>query len=184
MNLNHVTSPIIQGMLQRGSTVPTSLMNNHNQRLATLLSAIANLLSTGGENPYRIRAYRRAADSVLQLTEDISLVVQRGELRTIPGIGKELAAKVEEFLSSGSIRTYEELKSPLPLEVKAWVDLPGFSEPLVHDLYFRLKITTLDDLERLVCSHLLRTVPGTILQTEEVLEAIQTQRERTKRETI
>ena len=159
-------------------------MSDRNQHLASLLSAIANLLSAGGENPYRIRAYRRAADTVLQLTEDISLVARRGELRTIPGIGKELAAKVEEFLSSGTIRTYEELKTPLPSEVKLWVELPGFSEPLVHDLYFRLKITTLDDLERLVGSHLLRTVPGTILQTEEVLEAIQIQRQRAKGETI
>ena len=92
-------------------------MSSHNQQLAALLTAIANLLSTKGENQYRIRAYRRAAESVLQLNEDVSVVAQRGELRTIPGIGKDLSGKVEEFLSSGSIRTYEELKSPLPPEV-------------------------------------------------------------------
>jgi len=184
MKENHIGPPITHGMLQRGSTVPTSLMSSQNQRLAALLTAIGNILSTKGENPYRIRAYRRAAESVAQLTENISVVAQRGELRTIPGIGKELSAKVEEFLSSGSIRTYEELKTPLPLEVKAWVDLPGFSEPLVHDLYFRLKITTLDDLEQLVRSHLLRTVPGTIPQTEEVLHGIQAQREKIDKETI
>ncbi len=120
---------------------------------------------------------------MLQLNEDVRVVAQRGELRTIPGIGKDLSAKVEEFLSTGTIRTYEELKSPLPVEVKGWVDLPGFSEPFVHDLYFRLKITTLDDLEQLVRSHLIRTVPGTILQTEEVLHAIQTQREKINKET-
>lgn len=158
-------------------------MSSQNQQLAALLTAIANLLSTKGENQYRIRAYRRAAESVLQLNEDVSVVAQRGELRTIPGIGKDLSGKVEEFLSSGSIRTYEELKSPLPVEVMAWVDLPGFSEPLVHDLYFRLRITTLDDLEQLVRSHLIRTVPGTILQTEEVLHAIQAQRNKINKKT-
>ncbi len=159
-------------------------MSSENQKLATLLTAIANLLSTKGENHYRIRAYRRAVESVLQLTENISVVAQRGELRSIPGIGKDLSSKIEEFLSCGSIRTYEELKSPLPSEVKAWVDLPGFSEPLVHDLFFRLRITTLDDLEQLVRSHLIRTLPGTILQTEDVLHAIQARREKTNKEII
>ena len=154
-------------------------MTAQNQQLAAILTAIANLLATKGENQYRIRAYRRAGESVLHLSEDIGLVARRGELRTIPGIGKELSAKIEEFLSSGSIRTYEELKTPLPSEVKTWIDFPGFSEPLVHDLYFRLKITTLDDLELLVRSHLIRTVPGMILQTDEVLAAIQVRREQT-----
>ena len=152
-------------------------MTIQNRQVATLFRSIANLLSSGGTNPYRVRAYRRAADSLLQLTEDISVVAQRGELQSIPGIGKELAAKVEEFLTHGRIQTYEELKTPLPEEVKTWVDLPGFSEPLVHDLYFRLKITTLDDLERLVRSQMLRTVPGTTLPTEAVLDAIRAERE-------
>ena len=159
-------------------------MISQNQELATLLTAIANLLSTKGQNQYRIRAYHRAADSVRELNEDIGLVAQRGELQTIPGIGRELSAKIGEFLSTGSIRTYEELKTPLPPEVKAWVDLPGFSEPFVHDLYFRLKITTLDDLERLVRSHLIRTVPGPTLETDELLQAIHVQREKVDKENI
>jgi DNA polymerase (family 10) len=159
-------------------------MSSQNQKLATLLTAIANLLASRGENQYRIRAYRRAAESVLQLTEDINAIAQRGELLTIPGIGKDLSSKIEEFLSSGSMRTYEELKSPLPLDVKTWVDLPGFSEPLVHDLYFRLRITTLEDLEQLVRSHLIRTLPGTIVHTEDVLQAIKVRRRKAVREPI
>lgn len=157
-------------------------MTSQNRQLATLFRAIANLLSSRETNPYRLRAYRRAADSLERLTEDVGVVAQRGELQGIPGIGKEMAAKIEEFLSQGRIRTYEELKTPLPVEVKSWVDLPGFSEPIVHDLYFRLKITTLDDLERLVRSEMLRTMPGMNLSTETVLDAIRTQRENINRE--
>ena len=159
-------------------------MTSRNQELATLLAAIANLLSTKAQNQYRIRAYRRASESVLQLSEDIGVLAQRGELRTIRGIGKDLSAKIEEFLSSGTIRIYEELKAPLPPEVQAWTDLPGLTEPFVHDLYFRLKITTLDDLEQLVRSHLIRTVPGASLQTDELLHAIQAQRENVSKEDI
>ena len=159
-------------------------MIEENRNLATIFTAIANLLSSRGENPHRIRAYRRAADSILQLAEPVRHKAQRGELQTIPGIGKDLSQKVEEFLDHGTIRTYEELRTPLPMEVKEWVDLPGFSEPLVHDLYFRLKITSLDDLERLIRSHLLRTIPGADLNTEEVLEAILRYKEKVNQETI
>ena len=159
-------------------------MFEENQKLATILTAIANLLSSRGENPYRVRAYRRATESILQLTESVRSKAERGELQTIPGIGKDLSLKVEEFLDLGTIRTYEELRTPLPVEVQDWIELPGFSEPLVHDLYFRLKITSLDDLERLIRSHLLRTIPGTDLQTEEVLEAIKRYRDKVNQGTI
>ena len=159
-------------------------MIEENQKLATVFTAIANLLSSRGENPHRVRAYRRATDSILQLTESVRSIAQRGELQTIPGIGKELSLKMEEFLDHGTIRTYEELRTPLPQEVKEWIHLPGFSEPLVHDLYFRLKITSLDDLERLIRSHLLRTIPGADLKTDEVLEAIQHYREKVNQGTI
>lgn len=156
----------------------SSPTRTHNQELALLFTAIAGLLSSRGANPYRVRAYRRAAEAMLNLSEDIRAIAERGELRTISGIGKELASKIEEFLRYGRIGTYEELKVPLPPDVKAWVHLPGFSEPLVHDLFYRLGMTTLDDLERLVRSRLLQTVPGTTLQMEEVLEGIQALRVR------
>ena len=156
-------------------------MNNQNNQLATLFISLAALLSSRGANSHRIRAYRRAADSLLALEEDIAVVAQRGDLQTIPGIGKELSAKIQEYLIEGTIRVYEELKTPLPLEVGTWINLPGFSEPLVHDLYFRFGITTLDDLEALVRSHLLRTLPSLSQQpTEEILAAIQLLRKNPK----
>ena len=111
------------------------------------------------------------------MEEDIAKMAEQRELQTIPGIGKELSLKIEEFLASGTIRTYEELKTPLPTEVLSWINFPGFSEPLVQDLYFRLGIKTLDDLEKLVRSHLLRTIPGMDTATEEILARIQSQRE-------
>jgi len=152
-------------------------MDNRNHTIAMLLNSMAGLLSTHGANPYRIRAYRNAADSLVQVKEDIGELAQRGDLQRIPGIGKELSAKIEEFLSTGTIRAYEELTLPLPSHVKNWKNLPGFSEPLIHDLYYRLHITTLDDLEKLVRSHLLRTLPGMNQPTQELLVALQTFKE-------
>src|SRR5215217_2708078 len=147
-------------------------MHIANQQLAALFRSMAELLAAQRANPYRIRAYRRAADSILALEEDITKVGQRQDLEDIEGIGKELAVKIQEFLETGIIRTYEELKTPLPSEVNTWVTLPGLSESLVTYLYFRLGLRTLNDLEQLVRSHMLRTMPGFSGSEEHLLEAI------------
>jgi DNA polymerase (family X) len=147
-------------------------MHIANQQLAALFRSMAELLAAQRANQYRIRAYRRAADSILALEEDITKVGQRQGLEDIEGIGKELAVKIQEFLETGSIRTYEELKTPLPPEVNMWVTLPGLTESLVTYLYFRLGLRTLNDLEQLVRSHMLRTMPGFSGSEERLLEAI------------
>ncbi len=143
-----------------------------NHRLAGIFASMAGLLAAKGDNPYRVKAYRRAGETLRGLSEDVSLIAQRGELQSIDGIGKDLALKIQEFIQTGHIRAYDELRTPLPDEVKEWVTLPGFSEPVVHDLVFRLGIQTWEDLEMLVRSHLLRTLPGFHGSSEEVLEAI------------
>ncbi|HBP88531.1 MAG: histidinol-phosphatase [Nitrospira sp.] len=150
--------------------------NNINEDLTALFLSMAGLLASRGENPYKVKAYRRAADSLKSLQEDVTQVANRGELKTIPGIGKELSIKIEEFLSTGRIRAYEELKTPLPVAVREWITLPGFSEPIVHDLVFRLGITTWEDLEALAQSHLLQTLPGLGSRGGEILAAIQEKR--------
>ncbi|MEQ1626274.1 MAG: histidinol-phosphatase [Nitrospira sp.] len=151
-------------------------MPTQNERVAQVFQSIATLLASQRANPYRIRAYRRAADSILALEEDVALVAQRQELEDIDGIGKDLAGKIREFLETGTIRTYEELKTPLPPEVKSWARLPGLHDSLVSYLYARLGIRTLDDLEQLVSSHLLRTVPGFTGSEDALLQAIRQQK--------
>lgn len=151
-------------------------MNTINQELAALFSSMAGLLVTRNENPYKVRAYRRAAETIRDLPEEVSHVWERGALQSLPGIGKDLAAKIQEYLTTRRIRSYEELKTPLPESVREWVDLPGFSEPIVHDLFFRLGISTWEDLETLAKSHLLRTLPGLGARSEEIVSVIQQRR--------
>jgi DNA polymerase (family 10) len=148
-------------------------MQDNNQRLAALFRSMADLLSAQRANPYRVRAYRRAADTLLALEEDVAVVAQRQELEEIDGIGADLSKKIEEFLETGTIRAYEELKTPLPAEVKNWATLPGLSDSLVTYLYFRLGIRTLKDLEQLIQSHLLRTLPSFAGSEERLLQAVQ-----------
>ena len=144
----------------------------NNRQIAVLFRSIAELLAAQRANPYRVRAYRRAADSLLALDEDVAEVAKRKALEDLDGIGKDLSEKIEEFLKTGKIQTLESLKTPLPDQVRAWARLPGLSESLVTYLYNRLNIATLPDLEQLVRSHMLRTVPGFSGSEEDLLRAI------------
>ena len=148
-------------------------MTDTNRTLAELFQAMAELLAIRRANPHRIRAYRRAAESVTGLQEDVAAVAARGELQRIPGIGRDLSSKIQEFLKTGTIESYEELSISLPPEIAAWTALPGLSDTVVQHLYFRLGIRTLTDLETLVRSRLLRTLPGVTASDEDLLAAIQ-----------
>ncbi len=147
-------------------------MKENNQRLAGLFRSMADLLSSQRANPYRVRAYRRAADALLAIDEDVATLAERQELEDIDGIGTDLAKKIEEFLETGTIRAYEELQTPLPEEVRNWATLPGLSESLVAYMYFRLGIRTLPDLDQLIQSHLLRTLPSFSGSEEHLLLAV------------
>lgn len=137
-----------------------------------LFRSIADLLATQRANPYRVRAYRRAADSLWELNEDVAELSKQNALEDIDGVGKDLSEKIEEFLRTGKIQTLEDLRRPLPDHIKAWADLPGLSESLVTYLYGRLNIRTLGDLDKLVRSHMLKTVPGFSGSEEKLIEAI------------
>ena len=84
-------------------------MGANNPRVAKLFNEIADLLELKGDNPFRIRAYRRAALSVEALPKDIASVPPE-ELPELPGIGKDLAGKIRRFLESGRVDLHEELK--------------------------------------------------------------------------
>ena len=150
----------------------------HNQQLAALFRSIAELLAAQRANPYRVRAYRRGADALLALDEDVAEVARRNALEDIEGIGSDLSEKIEEFLRTGKILMLDTLRMPLPEQVKAWAQLPGLSESLVAYLYSRLNIATLTDLETLVRSHMLRTVPGFSGSEDILLQAIEDERRR------
>ncbi len=147
-------------------------IHHNNEQIAFLFRATADLLASQRANPYRVRAYRKAAESILALEEDVAHCAEQGRLEEIEGIGRDLAEKVREFLETGTIRSYEQLKIPLPEDVKSWSRLPGLSDSLVTYLYVRLGIQSLDDLENLVRSHLLKTLPGFTGSEEALLRAI------------
>jgi DNA polymerase (family 10) len=140
-----------------------------NQAIAAEFRRIAAELERQQANPFRIRAYRRAADVVSRLAEDAKAIARRGELIRIKGIGTDLAKKIEQYCDQGHMETSPQ---EMPSDVTAWMSLPGFNESVVRYLYQRLHMQTLNDLEALVRSRFLRTLPDITATDEDILEGI------------
>ena len=143
-----------------------------NQTIAGELRRIAAELENQQANPFRVRAYRRAALLIERLTEDAGELARRGELIKMKGIGKDLAQKIALFYETGRIDAGPSPPEEVPPELAPWLALPGFSPSLVRHLSDRLGIRTLDDLEALVRSRLLRTLPGMTARDDDILDGI------------
>ena len=155
----------------------------HNEDVAAVFDEIADLLEIEGENPFRIRAYRNAARTLRELGEDVRAALQRGEdLTQLPGIGKELAAKIQEIVATGKCRALEKLRRKLPADITELLKLPGLGPKRVRALYHELDIHTLEQLERAARDGRLRELPGFGPRTEaRILEAIATHADTTRR---
>ena len=142
--------------------------------IADTFDRIADLLELKGENPFRIRAYRRAALNLRGLTEDLEAVTKAGTLEQIPGIGKDLAAKILEMISSGRLEFLEKLKKEVPEALATLMTIPGIGPKTAKLVYDRFKVKSPQELERLVKSRKLRVLPGFQQKKEEnILRGIQ-----------
>ena len=138
-----------------------------NREIAAVFNDIADMLEVKGESPFRITAYRRAARALEGLTEDIADVAARGELDEIPGIGKGTAEKIQEFLRTGTIKYYEELRASLPPGITTLMAVPEVGPKTAMMLYERLGVKTIDDLEQAAKAGKIRTLPRMGEKTEE-----------------
>jgi DNA polymerase (family 10) len=136
-----------------------------NSEIAVIFNNIADLLEIKGENPFRIRAYRNAAFSITALGKDISSMSVE-ELLEIPGVGHDLAAKIEEYLKSGHMDAYEKLKQELPETLIELLAIPGLGPKTVGLLYKEYDIKDVANLEKLAREHRLSGLPGIKDKTE------------------
>ena len=144
-----------------------------NREVAKIFNEIADLLELKGDNPFRIRAYRRAALNLEGLTKKIEEIAHE-ELLNIPGIGRDLTGKMEEYLKTGSIQAYEELKHELPEGLSTLLSIPGLGPKTSKLLYDKLKITNIEELEKFASEHKLAGLPGIKEKTEEnILKGIE-----------
>ncbi len=130
-----------------------------NLAIARVLGEIGDLLEIKGENPFKIRAYRNAADTIAHLAEPVAGLSPADRLG-IPGIGKDLAAKIGELVDTRVCRYHQELLEEFPPTILDLLHLQGVGPKTVALLYRGLEIRTLDDLERAAREGRIRTLKG------------------------
>lgn len=96
----------------------------NNILVADFFQKIAELLEIKGANPFRIRAYMKAAETAGNLKEDLGDYIQQGRLEGIVGIGHDLAEKIKEIVSTGKCGFYDELKRAIPEGVLQMLEIP------------------------------------------------------------
>lgn len=131
-----------------------------NRLVSWAFSQIADLLEIQGGDEFKVRAYRRAARSVEQLSEDISVLAAEGRLLEIPGIGKALAGKVNEILATGTCRYLEDLKRQVPVGLIELTRIPGVGARTAMALHRALAIESVEELEAAARAGKLRQVAG------------------------
>jgi len=127
-------------------------MGMNNTQVAEVFENIADLLELKGEIPFKVRAYRRAAQAIGHLPVDIAQLDREGKLRSVPGIGEAITKKVQELLSTGRLEYYEKLRAEFPPGVVELMGVPGIGPKTALRLYKELGITSVDALEQAVLS--------------------------------
>lgn len=146
----------------------------HNADVAAIFDEIADLLQIEGANPFRVRAYRTGARTLRDLPREVSEMVERGEdLTALPGIGKDLAGKIEEILKTGTTAILEEYYRKVPATLTDLLHIPGLGPKRVKALARELNIRTLAELQKAAQEGRVRGLPGFGEKTERhILDAV------------
>ena len=131
-----------------------------NQHIAATFRLIADLLEIKGEVIYKILAYRKAADSLDNLGQNIQTIWQEGKLTQIDGVGKAIAEKIEELLTTGSLGFLERLSAEVPPSLVDLLQVPDLGPKKVAFFWKQLGITNLAELEAVARAGNLRHLPG------------------------
>ncbi len=155
----------------------------YNADIADIFDEIADYLEIEGENPFRVRAYHNAARTVRGLGPELKDLVAQGEdLTRFSGIGKELAAKIAEYVTTGAVKALKKLQDKIPAGVRQILKLPGLGPKRVRILYHDLNIESLAQLQQAAGDGRIRSLTGFGQKTEaQILKAIETHAETEKR---
>jgi DNA polymerase (family 10) len=149
-----------------------------NLDIARTLEELADLLEIQGANPFRIRAYRNAVNTVESLTRPIQAMVDVGEdLTQLPGVGKDIAGHVEELIRTGRITRMEEVAAEFPLSLVELMRLDGVGPKKARKLFVELDVRTVDGLQGALVSGRVEELSGFGKKsTEKILRAIERHR--------
>ncbi len=147
-----------------------------NLAIARVLAEIGDLLEIKGENPFKIRAYRNASETVAHETRRVA-GLSAAERLELAGIGRDIAAKIGELVDAGAMRYHQDLLQEFPPTVLDLLHLQGVGPKTVARLYGHLGIRTLQELEQAARDGRIREMTGMGAKKEAlILKALEEQR--------
>jgi len=138
-----------------------SLMSN--EEIARRFNQMASLMEVRGEDPFRLRSYRMAAEAIETWPTPMTEIARESGLPgllEIPGVGKALAGKIVELVETGTFDAWERLTAETPATVLDLMELPGVGPKTAATLHQKFKITSLDELRKFVAGGGLELVDG------------------------
>ena len=131
-----------------------------NKELADLFNKMADILEFKNENPFKISAYRKASRIIGDLTQDIEEIAESGKLKDVPGIGEGMAEKIVEYLKTGRVSKYEEVRKGVSNELIAIMEIPGMGPKTLSMIHKERGIGNLSELEKALEDGSLIGLPG------------------------
>jgi DNA polymerase (family X) len=134
-----------------------------NEEIARRFNRMASLMEVRGEDPFRLRSYRMAAEAIETWPTQMKTIVANegaAELQEIPGVGKAIAAKIIELLEKGSFDAWDRMTAETPATVLDLLELPGIGPKTAATLHQKFKVSSLDDLRKFVAGGGLEIVDG------------------------
>ncbi len=134
-----------------------------NEQIAGRFNRMASLMEIRGEDQFRLRSYRMAAEAIETWPGEMEKIVAEAGvmgLQEIPGVGKALAGKIVDLVEKGTFDAWERLTAETPETVLDLLELPGVGPKTAAMLHRKHKITSLDDLRKFVAGGGLETVDG------------------------
>jgi DNA polymerase (family X) len=131
-----------------------------NEEIAAIFENMSRILAFKGANRFRSLAYERAARSLRDTEDDLSELARAGKIAEIPGIGQDLAGKIEEYIKTKQIRQYDEERRGIPEGLITLMDISGLGPKTLALLYEKYQIKDLDDLRRLLSAGELEKTRG------------------------
>src|SRR5215510_8473269 len=134
-----------------------------NEAIARRFHRLAGLMELRGDDPFRWRSYRNAAEAIEVWPTPLKEIAEKegiAGLQTIPGVGKAIAGKVIDLLNRGSFDAWDRLTAETPESVLDLMEIPGIGPKTAALLHQRFKVSTLAEFKKFVAGGGLDLVDG------------------------
>jgi DNA polymerase (family 10) len=143
-------------------------------QVAAVLEEVANLLELTGSSSFEVRAYQNGARAIDAYEGDIDDLVSSGKIATVPGVGKTLAARISELVTTGRMALYEQLVADVPPGLRDMLRVPGLGPKRVRQIHETLGVATLEDLRAACENGQVAALPGFGAKSQEkILKGLQ-----------